>query len=62
MKIRSICLVKDEADIVKDVITDARQWSDYNYIYDNGSTDGTTEILIRRGKNILTHSHLSSTL
>lgn len=45
MKIHSICLVKDEADIVGDVVKDAARWSDYIYIYDNGSTDGTTDIL-----------------
>jgi hypothetical protein len=45
MRIHAICLVKDEADIVGDVIVDARQWADYIYIYDNGSTDGTTDIL-----------------
>ncbi|HYW33916.1 MAG TPA: glycosyltransferase family 2 protein [Balneolaceae bacterium] len=45
MKIHSICLVKDEADIVGDVVKDAYRWSDYIYIFDNGSTDGTTEVL-----------------
>lgn len=45
MKIHSVCIVKDEGDIVGDVITEANEWSDYIYIYDNGSTDGTTEIL-----------------
>ncbi len=45
MKIHSICLVKDESDIIGDVIEEAIKWSDYIYIYDNGSTDGTTNIL-----------------
>ena len=45
MNIHSICIVKDEVDIVGDVLKDASKWSDYIYIFDNGSTDGTTKIL-----------------
>lgn len=45
MNIHCICLVKDEGDIVGDVVSDARKWADYIYIYDNGSTDGSTEVL-----------------
>ena len=37
-------LVKNEADIVKSVILDAKKWADRIFIMDNGSTDGTWEI------------------
>jgi len=45
MNIHSICIVKDEVDIVGDVLKDATKWSDYIYLFDNGSNDGTTKIL-----------------
>ena len=45
MKIFSIMLVKDEADIVASVIKDAEKWADKIFILDNGSTDGTWEII-----------------
>ena len=38
-------LVKNEADIVKSVILDAKKWADKIFIMDNGSTDGTWEII-----------------
>jgi glycosyltransferase involved in cell wall biosynthesis len=43
MKIHSICLVKNEADVIVQSLTAAAQWSDHIYVYDNGSTDGTWE-------------------
>jgi glycosyltransferase involved in cell wall biosynthesis len=42
-KIHSICVVKNEVDIIGYCLEQALQWSDYIYIYDNGSTDGTWE-------------------
>ncbi|AFY74468.1 Glycosyl transferase family 2 [Synechococcus sp. PCC 7502] len=42
-KIHSICLVKNEVDIIDYCLEQACQWSDYIYVYDNGSTDGTWE-------------------
>lgn len=44
MKIFAIMLVKDEADIVKSVILDAKRWADRIFILDNGSTDGTWQV------------------
>ena len=38
-------LVKNEADIVANVIKDAEKWADRIFIMDNGSTDGTWEIV-----------------
>lgn len=32
MKIHSICLVKDEYDVIEDVLLAAYQWSDYIYL------------------------------
>jgi glycosyltransferase involved in cell wall biosynthesis len=44
-RIHSICLVKNEADIIQACLRDALRWADYIYVYDNGSTDGTWEIV-----------------
>lgn len=41
MTIHSICLVKNEGDIIERTLTEAARWSDSIYVYDNGSTDGT---------------------
>jgi glycosyltransferase involved in cell wall biosynthesis len=43
MTIHSICLVKNEADIIERTLVEAADWSDFTYVYDNGSTDGTWE-------------------
>lgn len=45
MNIYAIMLVKNEADIVESVIKDAERWADKIFILDNGSTDGTWEIV-----------------
>ena len=42
-KIHSICVVKNEADIIQHCLKKAAQWSDYIYVYDGESTDGTWE-------------------
>jgi len=42
-KVHSICLVKDEIDIIEHCLDQASQWSDYIYVFDNGSSDGTWE-------------------
>lgn len=41
MKIFGICLVKNEADIIEEVLIKASKWCDYILVYDNGSTDNT---------------------
>ena len=38
-------LVKNESDIVANVIADASRWADRIFVMDNGSTDGTWEII-----------------
>ncbi|MCR5765784.1 MAG: glycosyltransferase family 2 protein [Treponema sp.] len=45
MKIFAIMLVKDEADIVASVLKSAETWADKIFVLDNGSTDGTWEII-----------------
>lgn len=43
MKIHSICLTKNEADVVEQCLLEASRWSDRIYVYDGASTDGTWE-------------------
>jgi glycosyltransferase involved in cell wall biosynthesis len=38
-------MVKNEADVVRHSLTEAAKWADYIYVYDNGSTDETWEIV-----------------
>lgn len=45
MNIFGICLVKDEADIIKYCLQEATKWADKVFVYDNGSSDGTWEIV-----------------
>lgn len=40
-KIHSICLIKNEEDIIEYCLREASSWSDFIYVYDNGSTDAT---------------------
>ena len=44
MKIYSLLVVKNEADIIAHTLTDAARWSDKIIILDNGSTDGTWDM------------------
>jgi len=44
-KIHSIALCKNEADVISSCLLEAVKWSDYIYVYDGGSTDGTWEIV-----------------
>lgn len=45
-KIHSICVVKNEADIIEFCLQEASKWSDYIYVYDGDSSDGTWEIVL----------------
>ena len=45
MKIYSLLVVKDEADVVGLSVMDACRWSDKVIVIDNGSTDGTWELI-----------------
>jgi glycosyltransferase involved in cell wall biosynthesis len=46
-RIHSICLVKNEADVLEACLKAASRWSDRIIIYDNGSDDGTWELAQR---------------
>ncbi len=45
MEIFGLTLVKNEADIIRQSMTEALDWCDWIGVVDNGSTDGTYEIL-----------------
>jgi glycosyltransferase involved in cell wall biosynthesis len=45
MRIHCICLVRDEADILAHTLEAALPWAHAIYVLDNGSTDGSREIL-----------------
>jgi glycosyltransferase involved in cell wall biosynthesis len=44
-RIHSLCVVKNEADVIAHCLREASRWSDRIYVLDNGSTDGTWEIV-----------------
>lgn len=54
MKIFAIMLVKNESDIVGYVLKEAEKWVDKIFIIDNGSTDGTWEIIQSMRNEIIT--------
>jgi glycosyltransferase involved in cell wall biosynthesis len=43
LEIHSICIAKNEADIIEQTLKAALYWSDFIYVFDNGSTDSTWE-------------------
>lgn len=45
MKVNAICMVKNEADIVLEALENALTFCHRIYVFDNGSTDGTSELL-----------------
>lgn len=50
IKIHSLCIVKNEEDIIENTLSKAIIWSDFIYIFDNGSTDKTWEKVINLAK------------
>ncbi len=44
MKIHGICLVKNEADILRYFLRESARWCDHIHVFDNGSDDGTWEL------------------
>ncbi len=45
MKINAICTIKNEKDIIIETIENALAFCDTIYVFDNGSTDGSYELL-----------------
>ena len=45
MKIFAISVVKNESDIIRENLSSAALWADKVFVLDNGSTDGTWEII-----------------
>lgn len=45
MRIHGLSLVKNECDVVAQSLVAAAAWADFIYVYDNGSHDGTWEIV-----------------
>ncbi len=54
MKIYAIMMVKNEVDIVAHVLKSAETWADKIFILDNGSTDGTWELLQSMKNDVIT--------
>jgi len=44
-RILGMCVVKNEADIIEECLLSAQKWCDRIFILDNGSNDGTWEIV-----------------
>jgi Glycosyl transferase family 2 len=45
MKIHGLCIIKNEADVIEESLVCAVHWCDYIYVFDNGSSDGTWELV-----------------
>jgi glycosyltransferase involved in cell wall biosynthesis len=45
VRIWGLCLVRDEADIIRQTLVAASEWCDAVYVLDNGSNDGTWELV-----------------
>ncbi|AII51133.1 glycosyltransferase family 2 protein [Hymenobacter sp. APR13] len=52
MKIYAISLVKNEVDIIEHCLRSAAVWAEKIFVYDNGSTDGTWELVQNLAKEI----------
>src|SRR6478736_6686239 len=45
MRILGLCLVKNEADIIRTSLRESRKWCDRIFVFDNGSTDATWDLV-----------------
>ena len=45
MRIHGVMTAKNEADVIGNVLEAATRWCDFIYVYDNGSVDGTWDIV-----------------
>jgi glycosyltransferase involved in cell wall biosynthesis len=53
MKIHGLCIVKNETDVLQESLTSALHWCDHIYVFDNGSDDGTWEMVKELAKQHL---------
>lgn len=54
MRIFGLMLVKNEIDVIEYTLNQARKWADKIFILDNGSTDGTWELLQELKDDVIT--------
>lgn len=45
MKIHALCILKNEADVIGESLGAALHWCDHIYVFDNGSDDGSWELV-----------------
>jgi hypothetical protein len=45
MEIHGLCIIKDEADVIESCLIAALSWCDHIYVLDNGSTDGSWDLI-----------------
>lgn len=48
MKLNAICIIKNEVDIILETLNNALRFCDTIYVFDNGSTDGSWELICRK--------------
>ncbi len=48
MKLNAICIIKNEADIILETLNNALRFCDNIYVFDNGSTDGSWELICKK--------------
>jgi hypothetical protein len=53
MNIFCIMLIKDEADVIRFTLREGRKWADRIFVLDNGSTDGTWEIVREMADDVI---------
>lgn len=51
MKLNAICIIKNEADIILETLNNALRFCDNIYVFDNGSTDGSWELICEKAMN-----------
>ncbi|MBL4631700.1 MAG: glycosyltransferase family 2 protein [Paraglaciecola sp.] len=51
MQLNAICIMKNEADIIVETLNNALRFCDTIYVFDNGSTDGSWQIICEQALN-----------